>query len=68
VTDRPPRRYLTGTARRELAAALRPRYEAGATIRDLANETGRSYGGIRLLLLLAGTELRPWGFQPKTQN
>ncbi|NUQ95353.1 MAG: transcriptional regulator [Streptomyces sp.] len=65
MTDRPKRRYLTGTARAQLAADLRPKYEAGTTVRQLAEETGYSYGNVAELLRLAGTEMRPKGFQPK---
>lgn len=62
---RPRRRYLTGEARAQAAAHLKTKYEAGATVRQLAEETGHSYGNIANLLRLAGTEMRPKGFQPK---
>ncbi|MFF7880956.1 helix-turn-helix domain-containing protein [Streptomyces sp. NPDC020794] len=59
------RRYLTGTARRETADRLKARYEAGATVREIAAETGHSVGGVVYLLHQAGTAMRPSGFQPK---
>ncbi|MFJ6841370.1 helix-turn-helix domain-containing protein [Streptomyces griseoluteus] len=62
-----PRRnpYLKGEARRRYAADLKRRYDAGATVRALAAETGRSTGGITELLHFAKTEMRPRGFQTK---
>lgn len=65
MTGRPRARYLKGAARQETADQLRGLYEAGATIRELAAVTGRSYGGVLNLLRHAGCEMRPWGFQPK---
>ncbi|MEU1273052.1 helix-turn-helix domain-containing protein [Streptomyces sp. NPDC005799] len=50
---------LTGEARAKVAAELKPRYEAGATIKQLAEETGRSTAGVADLLRAAGTEMRP---------
>ena len=52
---------LNGHGRRQLAAQLRWSYERGASIRELADETGRSYGSVRRLLTEAGTTLRPRG-------
>ncbi|MER6534361.1 helix-turn-helix domain-containing protein [Streptomyces sp900105755] len=60
--------YLKGAVREETAARFRAQYEAGATVRELAEQTGRSYGGVLNLLRLAGTEMRPWGFQPKNDD
>lgn len=37
----PRRRYLKGGERIRVAADIKARYEAGATIRDIAEETGR---------------------------
>jgi len=65
MTETHGRRYLTGAARAQFASELKPRYEAGATIRQLAEETGYSYGNVANLLRLAGTRMRPKGFQPK---
>lgn len=54
-------RKITGEARDELAADLRKAYESGASIRTLAEGTGRSYGFIHRLLTEAGTILRGRG-------
>ena len=67
----PRRRYtrrLTGVARTEYAAGLRARYEAGATIRQLAADTGSAPGTVTQLLHLAGTRMRPAGRPPKTSR
>ncbi|MCF3101473.1 transcriptional regulator [Streptomyces roseoverticillatus] len=53
--------HLRGDARRVAAACLATRYEAGATIQDLAVETRRSYSLTRALLLEAGVAMRPKG-------
>ncbi|WP_311775576.1 helix-turn-helix domain-containing protein [Streptomyces eurocidicus] len=39
----------------------------GAKIREIAAATGRSYGGTRLLLLLAGVQLRQRGGEPRPE-
>lgn len=65
MTETRSRCYLTGEARTQFAAELKPKYEAGATIRQLAEETGYSYGGVAALLRLAGAVMRPAGFQRK---
>lgn len=54
-----PAPRLTGTDRDTLLTDLRRRYEAGATIRDLAATTGRSLSGIHRILHQAGTHMRP---------
>jgi len=41
-----------------LGAQLKERYEAGASIRELAEELGRSYGFVHRLLVETGTPLR----------
>jgi hypothetical protein len=41
---------ITGEARRAIASEVRRRYEAGESIRSLAEESGRSYGFIHRLL------------------
>lgn len=55
---------LTGEERQRVAADLRDRYDAGATIKQLCKETGRSHGGITILLREAGTQMRPRGTRP----
>jgi hypothetical protein len=61
MRDYKPGAQLTGdvrTAARDKAARL---YNAGAGIRSVAAELGRSYGGTRVLLLEAGVTLRGRG-------
>lgn len=62
-----PGLHPCGTARIEYAASLRAAYEDGATLHQLADETGRSRSSITSLLHLAGTRMRPAG-RPKTTN
>ncbi len=52
---------LTDDARHNLGQQLLERYQAGASIRDLRDETGYSLGRIRRLLLEAGVEFRGRG-------
>lgn len=52
---------VTGADREQLKATLRKKYEAGATVRQLHEETGRSFGAIQRLLLEAGVTMRPRG-------
>jgi hypothetical protein len=49
---------ITGTARAKLAADLKVMYEKGASIRALAESTGRSYGFVHRLLSEAGVQIR----------
>ncbi|MFD9276959.1 helix-turn-helix domain-containing protein [Streptomyces mirabilis] len=53
------RKYLKGEARIQVAAALKKRYEEGATIRQIAKETGYTAGRVAGLLWFAGTRMRP---------
>ncbi|MFF4403773.1 helix-turn-helix domain-containing protein [Streptomyces sp. NPDC001404] len=57
--------YLTGNARLQEADRLADRYRAGETIRDIAANTGHSYGTTRNLLLLAQVKLRQRGGEPR---
>lgn len=50
---------LTGRERLLVARDFADFYNAGSSIRDLAQQTGRSYGNVRRLLLDAGVTLRP---------
>ncbi|MEU9900227.1 helix-turn-helix domain-containing protein [Streptomyces phaeochromogenes] len=53
-------RSAASTARRmKLALSLRARYEAGATVPDLAKECSYSVGTVYRLLHQAGTRMRP---------
>lgn len=47
--------------RAELLSRVRERYEAGASIRELAESTGRSYGAMNRLLREGGVVLRGRG-------
>ncbi|MEC3995062.1 helix-turn-helix domain-containing protein [Actinacidiphila sp. DG2A-62] len=49
---------LEGAEREAHAAALRKKYDAGASIRDLVEEDGRAYGTVHQLLAEAGTVFR----------
>ncbi len=52
---------VTGPAREKLAADLKRKYESGASIRALAEETGRSYGFVHRMLSEADVTLRGRG-------
>lgn len=52
---------VTGDARTTLSEQLAGRYTAGASIRELAADTGRSYGFIHRVLTEAGVQLRGRG-------
>ena len=57
----PKGRRITGAERDRLATDLKKRYESGASIRELAADTGRSYGFVHRVLLDAGATLRGRG-------
>lgn len=52
---------LTGVERDKLAARLVTQYEQGASIRSLAEETGRSYGFVHRVLSESDVTLRGRG-------
>ncbi len=52
---------ITGGARDKLAGDLRKKYEKGASIRALAEQTGRSYGFVHRVLSETGVQLRGRG-------
>lgn len=52
---------VAGDQRTRLAAEFRRRYEAGASIRSIADEAGRSYGFVQGLLKETGVSLRGRG-------
>ncbi len=52
---------VTGADRSKLATDLKKRYDAGESIRALANATGRSYGFVHRILTETGVTLRARG-------
>jgi hypothetical protein len=52
---------ITGTQRDKLAIDLKKKYEKGASIRALAEQTGRSYGFVHRVLSETGVPLRGRG-------
>lgn len=52
---------VTGTERDRLTATLAKKYDGGASIRALADSTGRSYGFIHRVLTESGVKLRGRG-------
>lgn len=52
---------ITGATRDKLAGDLRTKYEKGASIRSLAEDTGRSYGFVHRVLSEAAVPLRGRG-------
>lgn len=52
---------ITGADRTKLIAELVEKYNAGASIRALAEETGRSYGAIHRMLTESGVDIRSRG-------
>ncbi|MCY0963332.1 helix-turn-helix domain-containing protein [Streptomyces sp. H27-H5] len=67
--ESPVRRLLPGPDRDRVATDLKSQYEAGASIRSLAQSSGRSYGAVHRLLSDAGADFRSRGgvrLQPPT--
>ena len=54
-------KILTGNTRELWMSALRQRYEDGASIRQLVEWSGRSYGGVHDLLRQSGVKMRDRG-------
>ena len=52
---------ITGGDRSKLAADLKKKYSSGQSIRELAAETGRSYGFVHRILSESGVTLRGRG-------
>lgn len=52
---------ITGGERNKLASDLKKRYDSGTSIRDLAADTGRSYGFVHRVLTESGVTLRGRG-------
>jgi predicted transcriptional regulator len=61
VTELSKGRRVSGNERDKLAADLKKKYAAGASIRDLAEQTGRSYGFVHRVLSESGATLRGRG-------
>lgn len=59
---------ITASARDKLAADLKKKYERGASIRALAESTGRSYGFIHRVLSESGVQLRGRGGATRTKK
>ncbi|MGA9870633.1 MAG: helix-turn-helix domain-containing protein [Rhodococcus sp. (in: high G+C Gram-positive bacteria)] len=58
---------ITGDSRGQLSASLKDLYEAGASIRSLALQTGRSYGFVHQVLAESGARLRSRGGPNRTR-
>ena len=52
---------ITGGERSKLASDLKRKYTSGSSIRELAAETGRSYGFVHRILAESGVSLRGRG-------
>ncbi len=52
---------VTGGERESLSGQLKTQYEKGASIRALAEESGRSYGFVHRILSESGASLRGRG-------
>jgi Helix-turn-helix domain len=61
VTELKKGARITGGDRNKLAVDLKRKYTSGASIRDLAGETGRSYGFVHRMLSESGVALRGRG-------
>ena len=58
----------SGSTRAKLAADLKKKYEKGASIRALAESTGRSYGFVHRVLSESGVTLRGRGGATRTKK
>jgi hypothetical protein len=52
---------ITGAERESVSAGVREQYLAGASIRSLAGDLGRSYGFVHRILVDSGVPLRGRG-------
>jgi predicted transcriptional regulator len=59
---------ITGATRDMLGSELMKKYEKGASIRALAESTGRSYGFIHRVLTESGVTLRGRGGATRTKK
>lgn len=62
------RRRIVGEERESLAAEYASRYQAGDSIRSIAQASGRSYGFVHRVLAENGVELRARGGDTKQRN
>jgi predicted transcriptional regulator len=68
ATDLKKGTRITGDAREQLAADLRKKYDAGESIRALAEASGRSYGFVHRILTESGVSLRGRGGATRTKK
>lgn len=61
MAERSKGRRITGSERETMAADVARRYTAGESIRELAADTGRSYGFVHRLLVDSGVAMRGRG-------
>jgi predicted transcriptional regulator len=59
---------ISGADRERLTNTLRKQYEKGASLRELAEQTGRSYGFVHRMLTDAGVTLRGRGGSTRTKK
>ena len=59
---------ISGAERERLTSTLQKKYEKGASLRELAEQTGRSYGFVHRILTDAGVTLRGRGGARKTKK
>lgn len=59
---------ITGADRTKLAADLKKKYDKGASIRELADANGRSYGFVHRVLSESGVSLRGRGGATRTKT
>jgi predicted transcriptional regulator len=68
MTDLKKGARITGATRDKLASDLKKKYEKGASIRALAEATGRSYGFVHRVLSETGVTLRGRGGATRTKK
>jgi helix-turn-helix protein len=61
MLDVAPHRRVVGEYRGQVAVAFAEEYQRGASIRDIAAGSGRSYGFVHRVLNEAGVAIRPRG-------
>ena len=59
---------ISGAERERLTSTLQEKYEKGASLRELAYESGRSYGFVHRVLTDAGVILRGRGGSTRTKK